>query len=110
MESSGEVTIVISAESASKLAELAGGDSETGNYLAWLIQKLYLEQQGRGGLVDTDFILRETHKLLEKREYLQERFLAVEDRLDKIASRQNELAERANKIATRLRRRANPTE
>jgi hypothetical protein len=102
MDDAVEITIVLDAEDARKLAEIAGGKARSGEYLADLIRMLYEEQQGRKG-VDIEPTIKGMNMLLDRRESLKEQLKTVEARLEKLLSINNELTHKTPRVSQRLK-------
>jgi hypothetical protein len=71
MQDTAQITLTVREDIAKKLAELAGGESRVGEYLACLILKLHAKKCVPGGEVDLEQAVLEIHELLEQQELYQ---------------------------------------
>jgi hypothetical protein len=81
MQDTAQITLTVREDVGKKLAELAGGESRVGDYLAGLIQKLHAKQCAPGGQVDLEQAILEIHELLEQQELYQREIRSLKQRL-----------------------------
>ena len=80
MDERAEITLTVGADTAARLAALAGDESQLGELLTRLIETLYVAQQVSGEEVDVESLL-ETNTLILKRNQLEQRVRLLEARL-----------------------------
>jgi hypothetical protein len=91
MQETARITVTISKDVTRKLAELAGGESRIGEYLARLILRLHAKKSGQESVVDLEQAILEIHELLENEKMYKREIRLLEQRLSRALATQHKL-------------------
>jgi hypothetical protein len=101
-----QITLTVKEEVVKKLADLAGGESRIGDYLAHLILKLHAKKCAPGGQVDLEQAILEIHELLDQQERYKREIRSLKQYLRQALGHQHEHSAQHKNRGTI--RRANP--
>jgi hypothetical protein len=92
MQDTAQITLTVKEDVVKKLADLAGGESRIGDYLARLILKLHAKKCAPGGQIDLEQAILEIHELLDQQERYQREIRSLKQCLRQALGHQHEHA------------------
>jgi hypothetical protein len=91
METTVQVTLAVGNDIEGKLAELAGGESKSGEFLTQLLRLLYMEQRASIGGIDVAQIIANAQLLADRQQEYERTIRILRARLKSIMASHEEL-------------------